>query len=287
MCSAMVLQPALFDLPPPAKSGWRPRELGACAHLYWTMPAEVEGRLDATYHVITRRPERLVSGLACPFSPLESWAAINPANQRVPAERGYLLFDDCLYAEIRDVREGFWVLGPQLRVTAVRTLPRHAAHQPQTGDVLLPRYISSLHKPVVVQKTDQPLLASENFMLLHPHRRDDGLTLLALLHHRIAGEQLWALATGTMKQAINASKLAELRLPDLSPDDRLTLAALVEELLHAQAMVAFPGKQFPLNLYWMDRTLFQWDQRARSLMQQIAACIDRALEIHDGEQNGL
>ena len=273
----MAVQPALFDLPQPAEPGWRPRELGAGAHLYWTTPAEIEGRLDATYYVISRRPERLLSELRCPLSPLEAWATINPAGQRLPAERGYLLFDRCLYAEIRDVREGFWAIGPDLRTSTVRSLPRHAAHLVQQGDVLLPRYVSSLHKPVVVQKTDQPMIASQNFMLLHPHRRDDGLALLAVLHHRIAGEQLWALTTGTMKQAITASKLTELRLPDLSPDARLTLASLVEQLLHAQAMVTFPGKQFPLNLYWMDGTLFQWDQRTHGLMREIEQLIDCSL----------
>lgn len=283
----MALQPALFDLPPPAEPGWRSRELGAGAHLHWTTPAEVEGRLDATYYVITRRPERLLSGLRCPLLPLEAWAAINPTGQRVPAERGYLLFDHCLYAEIRDVRQGFWAIGPGLRTAPVRGLPRHAAHLVQPGDVLLPRYTSSLHKPVLVQKTDQPLIVSENFILLHPHRRDDGLALLALLHHRIAGEQLWALATGTMKQAITASKLADLRLPDLAPDDRFALASLVERLLHAQTMVVFPGKQFPLNLYWMDGTLFQWDQRAQDLMRSLAQRIDQALDLCDGEENGL
>lgn len=273
----MALQPALFDLPPLAELGWRPRELGGGAHLYWVTPAEVEGRLDASYYVITRRPERLLSELRCPLSPLEAWAAINPAGQRVPAERGYLLFDDCLYAEIRDVRQGFWAIGPGLRTATVRSLPRHAAHLVQPGDLLLPRYTSSLHKPVVVQKTDQPLIVSENFILLHPHRRDDGLALLALLHHRIAGEQLWALATGTMKQAITASKLAELRLPDLAPDDRIALASQVERLLHAQTMVTFPGRQFPLNLYWMDGTLFEWDQRAHRLRQEIEQLIEHSL----------
>lgn len=273
----MALQPALFDLPQPAEPGWRPRELGAGAHLYWATPAEVEGRLDATYYVITRRPERLLSGLACPLSPLETWATINPANQRVPAERGYLLFDDCLYAEIRDVHDRCWAIGPNLRRVRVRELPAKAAYQPKTGDLLLPSYASSAHKAVIVQDTSQPLIVSKHFNVLHPYRKDDGLTLLALLHHRILGEQLLALVTGTINRALAANKLKELQVPDLSTESRCDLASLVEQLLYAQAMVVFPGRQLPLRLYWMNDTLFQWSQRARSLLQETEQMIDQLL----------
>ncbi len=273
----MGLQPALFDLPPPAEPGWRPRELGAGAHLHWTTPAEVEGRLDATYYVVTRRPERLLSGLRCPLSPLEAWADINPAGQRVPAERGYLLFDHCLYAEIRDVKERYWAVGQSLRSIAVRDLPRKAAYRPEVGDLLLPSYASAAHKAVIVEETSQPLIVSKHFNVLHPRGRDDGLTLLALLHHRILGEQIWALVTGTMNRALATGGLKDLQVPDLLLESRFNLASLVEQLLHAQAMVVFPGRQFPLRLYWMNGTLFQWGQRARNLLQEIEQMIDQSL----------
>jgi hypothetical protein len=276
----VTLQPPLFDLPEPSHAGWHPRELRRDGrHLSWMPPAELGDRLDASYYVITRRPERLLAALPCPLVPLAAWADVNPPARRLPSERGFLLYERCCYAEIRDVREDCWAVGPELRSRAVRDLPTHASHQPEPGDILLPRYTSSLHKAVVVRKTGQPLVASENFILLQPRRWSVGPVLLALLHHRVLGEQLWALATGTMKLAVAAGQVGELRVPQLPEGTIEELGSLVERLIEAQVMAAYPGTQFPLPLYWQDGTLFQWRQRSESFLAEISHILDEALSI--------
>lgn len=271
-------QPPLFDLPDPPAPGWRPSDLVAGAQVYWTSPGEIGSRLDATYYVISRRPERLLDTLGCPLSPLVEWADVNPAERRLPTERGYLLYDDCLYAQIRDVRDGCWGLGPELPIKKVRELPARATFQPQPGDLLLPRFHPSLHKAVMALETETPLVTSNAFALLRPRSRARGLTLLALLRHRILGEQLWALTSGTTVRAVAANKVHTLRVPQIALELQATLAARVEELLYAQAMVAFPGLQMPVTEYWQDGTLFQWRQRAQELVQEIEETIGNALQ---------
>jgi len=272
-------QPPLFDLPDPPTPGWRPSDLASGTPVHWTSPAEVVSRLDATYYVITRRPERLLNALSCPLVPLEAWAVVNPAERRLPVERGYLLYERCLYAQIRDVRDGCWLLGPGLAVKAVRDLPVRAAYQPQPGDLLLPRVYSSLHKAVLVIETEMPLVTSSAFALLKPRSRVHGLALLALLHHRVLGEQLWALASGTTVRAVSAGKVHKLQVPQLAPGLRSALVARVEKLLHAQAMVYFPGLRVPVIEYWQDGTLSQWRRRAQALAQKVQEMIDQALDV--------
>ena len=288
-------QPPLFELPEPPAPGWRPSDLGDGTQVHWTSSAEMESRLDATYYVITQRPERLLDTLTCPLSPLEEWAAVNPAERRLPVERGYLLYDHCLYAQIRDVRDGCWLLGPGpalspvlsrveglskgLAVKEVRDLPARATFQLQPGDLLLPRVYSSLHKAVLVLETEMPLVASSAFALLQPRSRLHGLALLALLHHRVLGEQLWALASGTTVRAVSAGKVHTLQVPQIAPGLQSALAARVEELLHAQAMVYFPGLRVPVMEYWQDGTLSQWRRRAQTLAQEVQEVINQGLGI--------
>ena len=275
----MLAQPPLFDLPDPPAPGWHPSDLGTGTQAYWTSPGEIESRLDATYYVISRRPERLLDALGCPLSPLEEWAAVNPAERRLPVERGYLLYEHCLYAQIRDVRADCWALGPELAVRPVRELPARATYQTQPGDLLLPRFHPSLHRAVMVLKTAMPLVTSNVFALLQPRTRMHGLVLLALLHHRLLGEQLWALTSGTTVRAVAAGKVHTLQVPQVALELRPTLAAKVEELLYAQAMVAFPGLQMPVTEYWQDGTLSQWRRRAQELSQAIQQAIDQALGV--------
>jgi hypothetical protein len=245
--------------------------------LSWLPTTELLDRLDPAYYLIIRRPERLLATLSCPLVPLAEWAEVNPPARRLPAERGFLLYERCCYAEIRDLREDCWVVGPELRSRAVRDLPAHASHKPEPGDVLLPRYISSLHKAVIVRKTGQPLVASENFILLQPRRWSDGAVLLALLHHAVLGEQLWTLATGTMKRAVAAGQVGELRVPQLPDATIEAVGSLVERLIEAQIMATYPGAQFPLPLYWQDGTLSQWRGRSMALAAEVERTLDRAL----------
>ena len=63
-------QPLLFELPDPPAPGWHPSELGTGTQVYWTSPGEIESRLDATYYVISRRPERLLDTLGWASEPL-------------------------------------------------------------------------------------------------------------------------------------------------------------------------------------------------------------------------
>jgi hypothetical protein len=275
----MLAQPPLFDLPDPPAPGWHPSDLGTGTQVYWTSPGEIESRLDATYYVISRRPERLLDTLGCSLSPLEEWAAVNPKERRLPAERGYLLYDDCLYAQVGHVPNGCWALGPELPVKEVRELPVRAAYAPQPGDLLLPRVYSSLHRSVTVLGTEKPLVTSSAFALLAPRSRAHGLALLALLHHRVMGEQLWALASGTTVRSVSAGKVHTLQVPQVALELRATLAAKVEELLYAQAMVVFPGLQMPVTEYWQDGTLSQWRRRAQQLSRAIQQAIDQALGV--------
>lgn len=272
-------QPPLFELPDLPSPGWRPADLGAGTHVHWASPGEIESRLDATYYVVTCRPERLLDTLACAMAPLEEWAAVNPTGRRLPVERGYLLYDHCLYAQIRDVRDGCWSLGPELALKGVRELPVRATFQAEPGDLLLPLVYSSLHRAVWVTEIKQPLVVSNAFALLQPHSRVHGLALLGLLHHRVLGEQLWALASGTTVRAVSAGKVPTLQVPRLSPGLRAALAARVEKLLYAQAMVAFPGLQEPVAGYWQDGTLAQWRQQAQALANEVGEMIDRVLQV--------
>jgi hypothetical protein len=170
-------------------------------------------------------------------------------------------------------------LGPELRVKEVRELPARAACQPQPGDLLLPRVYSSLHKAVTVLETEKPLVTSSAFALLAPRSRAHGLALLALLHHRVMGEQLWALASGTTVRSVSAGKIHTLQVPQVALELRATLAAKVEELLYAQAMVAFPGLQMPVTEYWQDGTLSQWRRRAQTLAREVNEMIDQELAV--------
>lgn len=277
METQQVLQPLLFELPNPPAPGWHPSELGTGTHLHWAAPAEIESRLDATYYVITRRPERQLDRLNCSLSSLKEWAVVNPVERRLPTERGYLLYEECLYAQIRDVRDGCWLLGPGLSVKAVRDLPVRAAYQPQPGDLLLPRVYSSLHKTVLVLETEGPLVTSSAFALLKPRSRVHGLVLLALLHHRVLGEQLWALASGTTVRSVAVGKVGSLQVPQLAPGQRAELAAQVEAALNAQAMVHFPGLRTSLAWYWQDGSIRYWRQQMETLTQQIEEMIGHML----------
>jgi hypothetical protein len=275
--TAQVSQPPLFELPNPPAPGWHPSDLGAGTHLHWASPSEIESRLDATFYVITRRPERRLDGLNCSLSSLEEWAAVNPAERRLPTERGYLLYEECLYAQIRDVRDGCWLLGPGLSVKAVRDLPARAAYQPQSGDLLLPRVYSSLHKAVFVLETERPLVTSSAFALLRPRSRVQGLALLALLHHRVLGEQLWALASGTTVRSVAVGKIGSLQVPQIAAGQRAELAAKVEAALNAQAMVHFPGLRTSLAWYWQDGSMRFWRRRVQDSALQVEATIDQML----------
>jgi hypothetical protein len=123
------------------------------------------------------------------------------------------------------------------------------------------------------------LVTSSAFALLAPRSRAHGLALLALLHHRVMGEQLWALASGTTVRSVSAGKVYTLQVPQVALELRATLVAKVEELLYAQAMAAFPGLQMPVTEYWQDGTLSQWRRRARELSRAIQQAIDQALGV--------
>jgi hypothetical protein len=237
---------------------------------------EMTSRLDATYYVITRRQDRLLQRLSCPLWPLSAWAEVNPPGRRLPNERGYILFEQCVYGQIRDVpQEDCWVIGPGLGVTTPRNLPHRASFLPRSGDLLLPRIYSALHKAVWVQETIHPFVVSDTFALLQPHSRDQGLTLLALLRHQILGEQLWAMTSGTTVRSIAASKLDELQLPALTDRTIAQLAGKMEALLLAQTNVYLPGIQIPLTRYWVE--IGYWRQRLRELTTDIHDLIEHAL----------
>jgi hypothetical protein len=275
--AGQVSQPPLFELPDLPTPGWHPSDLGAGTHLHWASPAEIESRLDAAYYVITRRPERRLDGLNCPLSPLEEWAAVNPAERRLPTERGYLLYEECLYAQVGDVRDGCWLLGPGLSVKAVRDLPVRAAYLPEPDDLLLPLVYSSLHKAVLVLETDVPLVTSSAFALLKPRSRAHGLALLGLLHHRVLGEQLWALASGTMVRSVSVGKVGSLQVPQIAPGQRAALASQVEAALYAQQMVHFPGLRTSLSWYWQDGSMHYWQRQMQVLAWQVEEAIDQVL----------
>ena len=277
MEAGQVSQPPLFELPDLSTPGWCPSDLGAGTHLHWVSPTEIESRLDAAYYVITRLPERRLDGLNCSLSPLEEWAAVNPAEQRLPTERGYLLYEECLYAQVGDVRDGCWLLGPGLSVKAVRDLPVRAAYLPEPDDLLLPLVYSSLHKAVLVLETDVPLVTSSAFALLKPRSRAHGLALLGLLHHRVLGEQLWALASGTMVRSVSVGKVGSLQVPQIAPGQRAALASQVEAALYAQQMVHFPGLRTSLSWYWQDGSMHYWQRQMQVLAWQVEEAIDQVL----------
>ena len=238
---------------------------------------EMTSRLDASFYVIARRRDRLLQRLACPLLPLSAWAEVNPPRRRLPTERDFILFEDCAYAQIRDVpQEDCWVIGPGLGVTSPRELPQRATYLPHPGDLLLPRIYSALHKPVWVRETLHPFVASDAFALLQPHSREQGLTLLALLRHEILGEQLWAMTSGTTVRSIAVSKLDELQLPTLPDRTIARLAGGMEALLLAQTNVYFPGIQIPLARYWTE--VGYWRKRLHELTTEIHALIEQALK---------
>ncbi|MBK8988203.1 MAG: hypothetical protein IPM39_19410 [Chloroflexi bacterium] len=238
---------------------------------------EMTSRLDASFYVITRRRDRLLQRLACPFLPLSAWAEVNPPGRRLPTERDFILFEHCVYGQIRDVpHEDCWVIGPGLSVISPRKLPQRATYLSRPGDLLLPRVYSALHKSVWVQETPHPFVASDAFALLQPHSREQGLTLLALLRHQILGEQLWALASGTTVRSIAVSKLNELQLPALPDKTIARLASGMEALLLAQTNVYFPGILIPLARYWAE--VGYWRKRLHELTTEIHALIEQVLK---------
>lgn len=273
------VQPPLFELAPPARPGWHPAGLAADASVYWTMPQEMDARLDASYYVVTRRRERLLDTLRCPLVPLATWAEVNPPSRRLPQERGYWLFDACAYAEIRSVKAACWLLGPDLPAQAVTLLPGRAVYRPQPADLLLPRVTTSLHKAVIIAAGEHPLVVSNTFALLAPYSEQDALVLLALLHHRILGEQLWALASGTRTRLVSASHLPTLQVPDLAPGLRRAIAAQVKELLHAQQRTFFPARGQALRAYWQEGTVAHWKTRARQIAAAIETMLDETLQL--------
>ncbi len=208
----------------------------------------------------------------------------NPTYTPIPADELFITaiynrieIDDTIpqYAQIRDVRDDCWLLGPELPVKAVKRLPMRATYEAQRGDLLLPRVYSSLHRAVMVAETEKPLIVSDAFALLLPRSREQGLVLLALLHHRILGEQLWAQSSGTMVRSVAASKVALLRVPQLKVDAQSTLAGMVEELLDLQETATF----MPQSRIWLDGLPSNWRQRARKLAEAIEECIDKALGV--------
>lgn len=269
-------QPTLFELPPPPAAGWRPAELAADLHVRWTPPAEMEGRLDASYYVIARRPAQLLQRLTCPLTTLDSWAAVNPSGRRLPVERGYILHDHCLYAQTRDIRAQCWVMGPQLTATTVAALPSRAAFRAEPGDLLLPRVYSSIHRTVMVVETALPLMVSDAFALLQPHSRRHGLALLALLHHRILGEQLWALASGTTVRSVAVDRVPTIVMPELTSTTVYRLAELVDRLLEAQRKRCFPDMD-NLREYWSTFSVELRQLGSGQLMSFITHCIDDAV----------
>jgi hypothetical protein len=72
-------------------------------------------------------------------------------------------------------------------------------------------------------------------------------------------------------------------VPQIALELRATLAAKVEELLYAQAMIAFPGLQMPVTEYWQDGTLSQWRRRAIELAQEIQQVLDQVLGVNRKE----
>ena len=272
------IQPPLFEIPKPPPLGWYPAELAAGAQVHWAAPQELDARLDASYYVITRRRERVLQTLRCPLAPLETWAEVNPASRRLHQERGYWRFEQCCYAEIRSVLDDCWLLGPDLPEKTVKLLPVRAAYRAQPGDLLLPRVDTSLHRAVSVVAIAQPLVVSSAFALLAPRSEEIGLVLLALLHHRVLGEQLWALASGTTVRSVAVGKVAALRIPEFAPGLRHAIAVRVRELLKTQEKAFFPERGLILREYWLDGNIHQWQGRARQLAAEIEAMIDEALE---------
>lgn len=270
-------QPTLFELPPPPAAGWRPAELAADLHVRWTPPAEMEGRLDASYYVIARRPAQLLQRLTCPLTTLDAWAAVNPAGRRLPVERGYILHDHCLYAQTRDIRAQCWVMGPQLTATTVAALPSRAAFRAEPGDLLLPRVYSSIHRTVMVVETALPLMVSDAFALLQPHSRRHGLALLALLHHRILGEQLWALASGTTVRSVAVDQVTSLRVPTPPAAALQALAGQVEQLLAVQLAASFPLHRVALADFWQASSPRQHQAEAAGMLAALLAAIEDAL----------
>jgi hypothetical protein len=268
-----LTQLPLFDVATALTIGWHPERLGTGAQVHWASPAEVDARLDADFYVITRRPEQLLDRLRCQLTPIEKWADINSRARRLPTERGYLLFEECVYAQIRDVRDDCWLLGPELPIKAVKELPVRATFEARPGDILLPRVYSSLHRAVIVVNTELPLIVSDAFALLLPHSRNLGLVLLALLHHRVLGEQLWAQSSGTTVRSVAASKVAGLRVPKLNVKEQLTLGSTVEELLTLQKTATF----MPESRIWLDGLPSNWHWRAQKKAEAIEQCINRAL----------
>ena len=172
------------------------------------------------------------------------------------------------------------MIGPDLRTRPVRDLPRRTVYQPQPGDLLLPCGTASLHRAAIVIHGDVPLVATGAFALLKPRSRVHGLALLALLHHRVLGEQLWALTSGTTRaRAVSASKIPALRVPQIAPGQRSALAARVERLLYAQATFHYPGLNVPIVEYWQDGTLSQWQQRAGELVEEVQEMIEEILRL--------
>jgi hypothetical protein len=268
-----LAQLPLFDMANALTTGWHPERLATGAQIHWASPAEVNARLDADFYVITRRPEQLLDRLRCQLTPIEKWADINSRARRLPTERGYLLYEECAYAQIHDVRDDCWLLGPELPIKAVKELPVRATFEARPGDVLLPRVYSSLHRAVIVVNTELPLIVSDAFALLLPHSRNLGLVLLALLHHRVLGEQLWAQASGTTVRSVAASKVASLRVPKLSIKEQLTLGNMVEELLTLQKTATF----MPESRIWLDGLPSNWQWRAQKLAGEVEEYIDQAL----------
>jgi hypothetical protein len=245
-----TIQPPLFPLPPPPAAGWQPAELAATVHVRWMPTAEMEARLDASYYVIARRPEQLLRRLACPLTTLEAWAAVNPDNRRLPVERGYILHEHCLYAQTNSIHAHCWAIGPQLTATTVASLPSRAAFHAQPGDLLLPRVYSALHRTVMVVETALPLMVSDAFALLQPRSRPQGLALLGLLHHRVLGEQLWAMASGTTVRTVAVDKVGSLRVPEPPAAMLEELARHVDHLLASQIAATFPLYTVSLANYW-------------------------------------
>jgi hypothetical protein len=267
----------LFEVSDASHIGWHPAELVAGTQVHWAEPHEMDARLDASYYVIARRRERLLDALRCPLAPLESWAEVNPGSQRLHQERGYWLFDTCYYAEIRRVMDGCWLLGPGLPEKDVRSLSVRATYRSEPGDLLLPRVASSLHRTVRVVDVERPLVVSSAFALLSPCSEEAGLVLLALLHHRVLGEQLWALASGTTVRSVAAGKVSALRVPELAPGLHDAIAERVRDMLRAQEKAFYPERALVLRDYWQDGTLAQWRSRARRMAAEIETMIDEAL----------
>lgn len=271
-------QPPLFALPPPPAAGWHPGELAAELFVRWTPPQEMEGRLDASYYVIARRPEPGLQRLTCPLTTLDAWATINPTGRRLPVERGYILHDHCLYAQTRDIHAHCWVMGPQLTATTVAALPSRAAFRAEPGDLLLPRVYSSIHRTVMVVETALPVMVSDAFALLCPHTPQQGLALLALLHHRILGEQLWAMTSGTTVRAVAVDKVESLRIPTPPAAAIHALAEQIEQLLAAQMAATFPLHRVALAHFWQASAPRQHQAEAERMLAAVLEAVENALD---------